>query len=151
MQLSARVSHHVRLAYDLVQHRYGPSARELMVLAPLMFVLLAEGSLAWRRERLKAVEKAMVQLQDFGAEPHLYFTPYISTVEDGFFAEKESIENRDVDGKSIRGDTYLHQYGGDDVYPFADYLKKLVEDTGVAELVDFESGDRIVPDPFWGY
>lgn len=150
VQLSARVSHHVRLAYDLVQRRYGPSARELMVLAPLLFVLLAEGSLAWRRERLEAVEEAMDQLQAFGAEPHLYFTPYISTVEEGFFAEKDSIENRDVSGETIRGDTYLHQYGGDDVNPFADYLKKLVEDTGVAKLVDFESGDRIVPDPYWG-
>lgn len=151
VQLSARVSHHVRLAYDLVQRRYGPSARELMVLAPLMFVLLAEGSLAWRRKRLDAVEEAMDRLQELGAaDTHLYFTQYISDVHDGWSTEDESISNLDVRGDTIRDDTYLKPDGHEDVYPFADYLKKLVEDMGITELVDFETGDRIVPDPYWG-
>lgn len=151
VQLSARVSHHVRLAYDLVQRRYGPSARELMVLAPLMFVLLAEGSLAWRRERHASVLEALDRLQNHGAtEPHLYFTMYVSDVEDGLDAEDESISSRDVRGDKIRGDTYLKPPGYEDVHPFSDYLKKLVEDTGIGELVDFESGDRIVPDRYWG-
>ena len=87
VQLSARVSHQVRLAFDLVQRRYGASTRELMVLAPLMFVLLAEGSLAWRRERLKAVEEAKDRLQAIGAaESHLFFAQFVGDVENGCFA-----------------------------------------------------------------
>ena len=122
-----------------------------MVLAPLMFVLLAEGSLAWRRERLDAVEEAMGRLQELGAtEPHLYFTQYISDVDNGWTDEDESISNLDVRGDTIRDDTYLKPDGHADVFPFADYLKKLVEDSSIAELVDFETGDRIVPDPYWG-
>ena len=49
VQLSIKINSQVRLAYDLVKHRYGPSQKEIIKLAPLLYVLLAEGSLAWRR------------------------------------------------------------------------------------------------------
>ena len=68
----------------------------------------------------------------------------------GGIAEEESIQSLDVRGDAIRGDTYSQLPGQEDVYPFADYLKKLIKDADIKELVDFEIGDRFVPDPHWG-
>ena len=50
VQIGAQVAPKVRLAYDLIKRRYGVSTTEIINMAPLFFALLAEGSLAWRRE-----------------------------------------------------------------------------------------------------
>ena len=42
----------LRLAFDLVQHRYGWNEQRLIALAPLMFVLLAERCIVWQEQRL---------------------------------------------------------------------------------------------------
>ena len=56
VQIGAQIAPKTRLAYDLIKHRYGVSRTEIINMAPLFFVLLAEGSLAQRREKLKEVE-----------------------------------------------------------------------------------------------
>ena len=155
VQMSGRVSHHVRLAYDLVQNRYEVSARELMVLAPLMFVLLAEGSLAWRRRRLQDVEDVFDRLSELGAASEtdarqLYFTHYSVDIDAGYHLEKESIELGDVAGEKVRNDTSVDLHGREDVYPFEDYLKTFASESGRGDLVEFTRGGRFIPDPFWG-
>ena len=57
VQIGAQVAPKVRLAYDLIRRRYGVSATEIINMAPLFFALLAEGSLAWRREKLKELRE----------------------------------------------------------------------------------------------
>ena len=42
----------LRLAFDLVQHRYGWNEQRLIALAPLMFVLLVERCIVWQKQRL---------------------------------------------------------------------------------------------------
>ena len=57
VQIGAQVAPKVRLAYDLIKRRYGVSTTEMITMGPLFFALLAQGSLAWRREKLKEVEE----------------------------------------------------------------------------------------------
>ena len=152
VQLSSRISSQVRLAYDLVEHRYGPSYKDLINLAPLLFVLLAEGSLAWRRQYLDEIGEAMERLRAFSKErKHLYFTHQQTNIELGLCAEEESIDAADLRGDALRNrdDTTL-DFAGEDLYevtPFADYLCKLSEELGISGIVDFGSG---VSDDPWG-
>ena len=64
VQLGFKVTAQLRLAFDLVQYRYRISRRQLVELAPLLFTLLAEGSLAWRKDCLNEVEVAMNRLHE---------------------------------------------------------------------------------------
>ena len=75
--LRVRVSPQLQLAYDLVSFRYGPTRREIVELAPLLFVLLAEGSLAWRLERAEKVDALIGRLQDLGKHTALYCASFL--------------------------------------------------------------------------
>ena len=46
----------LRLAFDLVLHRYGWDERRLVALAPLMFVLLVERCIIWQERRLSDLQ-----------------------------------------------------------------------------------------------
>ena len=152
IQLSNKISSQVRLAYDLVKLRYGASQKDIINLAPLLFVLLAEGSLDWRRQYLKEVEETMERLKAFGEErKHLYFTYQQENLELGFEAEAESIKAVDLRGDTLRNrddDNLMFDVEAlYEVAPFADYLSKLSEDFGISGIVDFGSG---VTDEPWG-
>ncbi len=154
VQFGSRISPQVRLAYDLVKHRYGPSRKDIINLAPLLFVLLAEASLAWRRSYLEEVEEVMDRLNAFGKERgHLYFTYHQANLEFGLWAEKESIDAADLRGDTLRNrDDNNLDFADDDealyeVAPFADYLCKFSEDLRISGIVDFGSG---VSDDPWG-
>ena len=42
----------LRLAFDLIRHRYGWEEQRVIALAPLMFVLLVERCIGWQKQRL---------------------------------------------------------------------------------------------------
>ena len=42
----------LRLAFDLIRHRYGWDEQRVIALAPLMFVLLVERCIGWQKQRL---------------------------------------------------------------------------------------------------
>ena len=42
----------LRLAFDLIRHRYGWNEQRVIALAPLMFVLLVERCIGWQKQRL---------------------------------------------------------------------------------------------------
>lgn len=160
-QLSARVNPHVRLAYDLVARRYGISIKEMLVLAPLLFVLLAEASLAWRRQMLQEIKAAMDHLASFGRnEDQFYFTQYMAGVDEGYFAEKESVTEGDVSGKIVR-ESAQSGFGPEEAAyakPFESYLRKLVKDLEIDHLVEFHVNpfdspilqDEAGSDSYWG-
>ena len=113
VRISAQVSPKTRLAYDLVRRRYGVSATEIINIAPLLFALLAEGSLKWRREKLTEVDEAIGRIENPSALLDL-----------GELIEREewSLDNADVLGvqreEHITG--HLLPYN-----PFAQYLHEL--------------------------
>ena len=148
-----RVSPQVRLAYDLIQYRYGPTLMQILELAPLLFVLLAEGSLAWRRERLAEVDEAIKRLDELSEDSQLYFASCISDVEAGRDCEGDSIANADLLGEDVQSDESVQSLGMDTsrVEPFATYLRKMAEDIGMeGGIVDFDPPYREAVDPTWG-
>ena len=70
--ISAMVARHARFGFARIRNRYGWSIAQVVEFTPLMFVLLAEGSLARRRRKVqemrKAHEEAPLELQRFLAE-----------------------------------------------------------------------------------
>ena len=98
------MSAEVRLAYDLVSRRYGASVKDLIQLAPLIFVLVAEGSLSARRGKLGLRPgRGREDLCRLSREPMLYFAKYLHDVDAGIEAEERSIALRDVLGRSCLG------------------------------------------------
>ena len=132
-QLHLKIDSEVQLAYDLVEHSYpySPGMKDIINWAPLFFVLLAEGSLAWRTRCLEKIDEAMKSL-DVAAtqQKHLYFTRYLTDVETGYWAEEDSIKKADICGETIRSDDSLMEFAGSNesfygLNPFMAHLQKL--------------------------
>jgi len=140
-QLNLKIDSGVQFAYDLVEHcyPYSPGMKDIINLAPLFFVLLAEGSLDWRKKCLEEIRRASDHLYETAkAENHLYFTKYLANVEDGYGAEEESIEKTDICGETIRNDDSVLLFADTDealygLNPFMAYLRKFARDTGILD------------------
>lgn len=117
-----------QLAYELVERRYGVDRTTICNAGPLLFTLLAEGSLAWRRKKLAEVEAAARQLEDVGkSSRHLSFaSDTAGSLLEHESSERNSIDNHDVFGKDL----------ATDAVPFADYLREFASefDKGVIEV-----------------
>ncbi len=145
VQISSTISPQRRLEYDLVKRRYGLSARHLINWAPLLFVLLAEGSLAWRRQKLKEVKEAAGCLSELGKTySHLYFAYCLDQVKAGYETEQESIDKADLLGDVVRDKGFSGSAGcffpDDalfDVTPFYNYLFKFAADLEVPGIINF--------------
>ena len=111
--ISAQIFSKSRLAYDLVSRRYGVTRSEIINLAPLFFALIAEGSLKWRREKLKEVDEAIGHIENPSA---------LHDLSEMIQEEESSLNNADVLGEQreehITG--HLLPYN-----PFARYLHEL--------------------------
>lgn len=132
-QFSTRVTVNVRIgrevpnAFTLVCLRYGLNVAGVIELAPLLFLLIAEKSLAHRRKKLQEILDRDSPEDDQEAAPHLRTDLFrSSTAEDALHSEKESISKRDIFGKHIE----LENYSGEDgegLNPFLNYLTNFME------------------------
>ena len=143
VQIGALIAPKARLAYDLVRKRYGVNATEIINVAPLFFALLAEGSLAQRRERAREARDSIDQMdRALGSEA-------LSSLLDGaamraemaVAVEEESIAEADVFGEHILScdDDIAIPYEPFDpaiCNPFADYLRQLAAEIDSAGVVD---------------
>ena len=134
VQIGAQVAPKVRLAYDLIKRRYGVSTTEMITMGPLFFALLAEGSLAWRREKLKEVEETqsrLEQIEGFWRGGTLGWIAEGTLHDEGIKAENDSIKKADLFGEHLLSyDTYTEHFNNYFFYPstdnpFASYLRKL--------------------------
>ena len=95
VQIGAQVAPKARLGYDLIKRRYGVSTTEILNMAPLFFTLLAEGSLAWRREKLQEAGEAIGRLDQMGEEAgHSLFSGATTVALNAIMAEDESREEK---------------------------------------------------------
>ena len=143
VQISAQIVPKVRLAYDLIKRRYGVSPAEIINMAPLFFALLAEGSLAWRREKLKEVGEAIDRLVSIDGVWSFGFDYAAADVAyEGVSIEENSIDKTDLFGEhlfsSLTIDVSFDPYEDN---PFASYLRKLKEELNIAGVVDVDSGE----------
>ncbi|WP_444452288.1 helix-turn-helix domain-containing protein [Rhodobacter capsulatus] len=136
--LRTMVDAETALAFNMVQHIYGIPVHSQIVMAPLFAALLAEGSLAWRRERVAEIEEAAGRLMSLGGG-HFAFANSAYRAVDGAKQERKCIEKRDLFGDDIPDDVYDLGYDPSRNNPFADFLKHFARKVG-AQIVSF-NGD----------
>ena len=144
VRLSVQMGSATRLDYDLVSRRYSVTAKQVIDLAPLMFAMLAEGSLAWRREKLKQVDQALSDLRNLAREhSQLYFASLQVDIDTGCGIEERSIAQADVLGDLARDeDNELGDFLAGEATPFADYMRKLASDIDQPDIISFEDSDN---------
>ena len=126
----------VRLAYDLIKRRYGVSRTEINNMAPLFFVLLAEGCLARRREKLEEAVELIGRLQEIDYDGRFIDTSGVADIASG--EESDSIAKADIFSKSF--DT-------SESNQFASYLHKLANDLDIPSVVDVDGDDLCFGSP----
>ena len=109
------------IAYDLVREHYGVGMQKIINVAPMLFTLLAEMSLAERRRRLKEAEEAIDAFNRVSPE-HIQGRAW----EGGY--EKASIAERDLFARSIDWMEVNEFYYEEDRNPFSDFLKQLAKE-----------------------
>ena len=147
VQIGAQIAPKVRLAYDLVKRRYGVSATEIINMAPLFFALLAEGSLARRREKLEEKRQKIDDLRLIEEMAHTRF----GILED-LSDEAETMERYSINKVDLFGDCLFEDWGytinilvdqpfdPSEDNPFASYLRKLKDELAIPGVVNVEGG-----------
>ena len=144
-QIGAQIAPKARLAYDLARRRYGVSVTEIINMAPLFFVLLAEGSLAWRREKLDEAGEAIRRLEQINDKAWCpMFQGATIVAEDPDSWERESIAKADIFGEQPTDSAGLlpDLFEGN---PFASYLRQLASALKPADgpgVVGVDGGDH---------
>ena len=144
VQLSVKISSQVRLAYDLVKHRYGPSQKDIINLAPLLFVLLAEGSLSWRRQWLEEAKAAMERLKQLSSERESLNPEELDLEwDESFEAEQESIKKKELLGDEILSGKGYWDSSDHMETPFLDYVTRLTKELNISVMVDSILGNDV--------
>ena len=146
VRIGAQIPPKARLAYDLIKRRYGVNTTDVINIAPLLFTLLAEGSLAWRREKLEEAREAIRQLEQIGG----YWRGGLDiglheAVYHGVGREEESIRRADLFGKRLLDDpdsslVDRNFFDLSEENPFADYLRKVADELAAPGFVDVDWG-----------
>lgn len=135
-QVSAQLQPNASLAYALIKRRYGLGLTTLVNAAPLMFVLLAEGSLVWRREKTEEAAEASNALRGLGLGNRNFWIA-AQRAEDAVMEEEDSIGRHDVFGEDLfEQDIFDEGYDSSTHNPFADYLRALARKIGDSDIVE---------------
>jgi len=124
VQLNVRVRPEARAALILACLRYKVRPADIIELAPLLFLITAEKSLAARQTKIDAIDEQWERAAEEStkAAPHLapaFFIP--SDANEAIASEQESIRRREVFGPEESFDV-------DDYDPFVVHLKHLLKD-----------------------
>ena len=142
VQIGALIDSKVRNDYALIRHRYGVKASEIITAAPLLFVLLAEGSLAWRRRKLEEVEEAFHQAKKTSeTAEHMMIGLVTDKAWEYTDQERDSIDHADVFGKHVTGES-LEAPRLELANPFVNYLCELADDLKVPGVVKVRRDDE---------
>lgn len=138
-----------RLAYDLVEQRYGVGYEALINMAPLFFVLLAEGSLAWRREKMGEADEIAWKLDKISQEiPHVGVNFGEIYTHNLLSDEDNSISQNDLFGNCPREWNDGYSLDAHEANPFAKYLSDLVDTLDASGVVSI---DRVEWESFPDY
>lgn len=133
VRVNLRMFPEKRLAAELVARRYGVRPSALFNIAPLLFTLIAEASLQWRREKLESTSEAVNLLKSVRGCEHVSRIAFVgaSRVEEQLLYERKSIEQEDLFGHDTGYDHRDLGYDPDETNPFADYLGEMVRTLGL--------------------
>jgi transcriptional regulator with XRE-family HTH domain len=123
--------------YRLVVHHYGVSATDLIDAAPWMFTLLAEMSLAERKERRADAATALGEAIDRLPTHLCHGRVGAHDFENVFEDEKASIAKRDIFGKTVlETNIDFAPFDPDEANPFVDFLRRTAKKISSAEIKD---------------
>jgi len=135
VQFNTRISKKARNAYSLIALRYGITPTNVIELAPLFFLLHAEGSLTDRRKTAAELNQRVSDLSELTDGHMIMASPYL--VNDAVLEEEKSVAARDIFGKRhldvLARNHFDYDYERDN--PFASYLRKHAEVLGNQALV----------------
>ncbi len=124
--ISAKVTTEARSGYARIRDRYGWTISHVMEVAPLLFALLAEGSLARRRQHLRDLQTkhdAVPELQSFLA----------------YFRERRAREEALIEYHSLRVDGLSDDSSADPFFAHLIELARSIQHAGVSFQDDAES------------
>jgi transcriptional regulator with XRE-family HTH domain len=128
--LNARVSHRAHLAFTLASQRYGVRIADIVELAPLLFMVAAEQSLADRQKKVDALGDAFDTLEakrdDLRQINARILFPDICEITEG---EAASIARREVFGCD-HWESW--NWNDDKLDPFVNYLRTTIEAAGLS-------------------
>ncbi|MCC6006394.1 MAG: helix-turn-helix domain-containing protein [Rhodobacteraceae bacterium] len=123
--LKLTISNEVRNNFRRVARHYGVKTRDLIHAAPWMFTLLAEMSLAERRERLEAARCAWKEALDRMPAHLPQSWPARHYLEDAQCIEQDSLIDRDIFGYGLLDtDGGAGGFDPDETNLFVDFLKR---------------------------
>jgi transcriptional regulator with XRE-family HTH domain len=133
-QLNIRVEKATKTALELVCLRYGVKSATVVELAPLLFLITAENSLRFRRDKLRAA-CALMSDAETTALSHLGKYVFYSNWDDKASDEEKSISKRDIFAETLEGwDWGIWDEEND--CPYTNYLRHLADDL-------IEEGDAV--------
>ena len=142
VQIGAQISPKARLAYDLIKRRYGVSATDIINMAPLFFALLAEDSLARRREKVNEANEALERLEQVDGFWRGSLVSSQVVMEGGFEREEHSIYKVDIFGEHLFDNIFVDDFFDPSTdNPFASYLRKRADDLDISGVVNVDGGD----------
>ena len=141
--IKVTVGRNVQTPLRLVAERYDVRARDVLELAPLLFLIVAERSLLERKRRLDEVEVVLEDADQRVREyvPHLGLVAGRYPTEEQLAEEEVSLSKRDVFGRTIK-----YEYGaGDGAGPFVHFVRDLTKDLPKDWVTDINpfGGDMI--------
>ena len=155
IQIGAEIAPKAKLAYDLIKRRYGVSATEVINMAPLFFTLLAELSLARRREKLEEAREAIGRLDQMEDEVgYSIFGMAMIVASNADMVEENSIAKADLFGEHLLSSDDAGMSVPMDPFdpatsnPFADYLHHLANDLDSRSVVDTKKTDLSYGSPY---
>ena len=143
--LNVRIGARGRNALTLVCLRYGLNVADVIELAPLLFLIIAEKSLVHREEKLQEIleRHELDDDEDRAVAPHLKTEFARSGItQDALEFEEESISKRDIFGKHIQLQNYYSE-DDEDLNPFLNYLRDFTVGVPVNLVIAWNSWDGI--------
>ncbi len=143
------VSRHVEPALLLVARRYGITSTDVLDLAPLLFVIVAELSLLERQRRLDEIYALHEQIGDSVSENQGHLGRALRYTElfadETLESEKQSLQKRDIFGHLIEYDPWSLTPTDDDDGPFVHFVRGLAEGLPPDAVTEIQSygGDMI--------
>ena len=138
-RMQHRVPHHVPPALLLVAKRYGIRPHEVLSIAPLLFLIIAERSLLERRRRLDEIyavrEDAEHRLREKSAHLGGLVAVFDYSGDDLLEEEEKSLRERDIFGSLIESD--------DHEGPFVHFIRSLMEGLPQDAVTDISGEDMI--------
>ncbi len=129
-QLNVRLRPEARAALDLVCHRYGLRRAQVVELAPLLLLIVAENSLIYRKKKLEEMKTLVKKAKDDieAAAKHLDF-PFalLHDFDDAISQEEDALKAGKVFNSYLTIDGELHDSEFSD--PFTNYLCDIAEKT----------------------